>query len=91
MELKVISKEKGAAEIEFAGAKDTVMNAMISELLRDPNVELVTHQKKHPARDIPRLFVKAKDGKPVEAVARAAKKLAKDITELKKAMEEQKA
>lgn len=83
MEIKVLNKTKDEIEIEVIGEEETILTPLRQKLITD---EMVTHANytiMHPIMDNPRLYVKVSDGKPQNALKRAAKALENEYSDLR--------
>jgi len=81
MELKLLNKSKDMMEIEVKGEDETLLYPLQQKLLQDESVEYATYIMGHPLLDHPKLVVKVKEGKPQNALKRAAKALANQYKE----------
>ena len=68
-------------EIEVKGEDETLLYPLQQKLLQDESVEYATYIMGHPLLDHPKLVVKVKEGKPQNALKRAAKALANQYKE----------
>ena len=84
MEVKVEKKDKHAVEITFAGEDVGMVQAIRDYLIEDEEVEFAGVMKEHPETTNPKLILKVKKGDPIKMVVKAADKVAKVATELKK-------
>ncbi|MBN1432743.1 MAG: DNA-directed RNA polymerase subunit L [Methanomicrobiaceae archaeon] len=72
MEIKVIELRDDLARIAFIGEGHTFMNALVDEILRDPEVDVANYSSEFHFTD-PVLLVTTKGGKkPVDAIREAA-------------------
>lgn len=81
MELKLLNKTKDTIEIEIAGEDETLLYPLQQRLVQDESVEYATYIMGHPLLDQPKLVVKVQEGKPQNALKRAAKALANENKE----------
>lgn len=73
MEIKVIELKDDLARIAFIGEGHTFMNALVDEILRDPEVDVANYSSEFHFTD-PVLLVTTKGNKkPVDAIRDAAK------------------
>lgn len=79
---KVVNREKNTITIEILNYDNTLLRALVDEILRDEQVEESRYYIKHPVIDNPQIYVKVKSGKPQAAVKRAIKKLSKTFESL---------
>ena len=84
MEIKVDKKDKTHVEITFVGEDIAMVQTMREYIVEDDNVEFAGVIKDHPEVGNPKLILKVKKGDPVSMAAKAAGKVAKAATELKK-------
>ncbi len=89
MELKLLSEEKNTAKIEVTDPNDTVLNLLVSELLKSSDVAEASYYIGHPYLDKPLLTVKTKKSKPQTAIKKAAEELAKQYGDLRKLLEKE--
>ena len=89
MELKLLSEEKNTAKIEITDPNDTVLNLLVSELLKSSDVAEASYYIGHPHLDKPLLTVKTKRSKPQTAIKKAAEDLAKQYGDLRKLLEKE--
>ena len=69
-------------------ASDTEYKNMLrKKLLEDKKVTYASYFLGHPLLDKPKIVVKVNDGKPLEAIQRAAKALTKDYRDLREQFE----
>ena len=87
MELKLISKSKDSMEIEIIGEDEILLYPLQQKLLQDKAVVFATYDKRHPQLDNPMLTVKVKEGKPQNALKRAAKAIANDYKKFRELFE----
>lgn len=81
MELKLLNKTKDTIEIEVEGEDETLLYPLQQKLVQDESVEFATYIMGHPLLDQPKLVVKVREGKPQNALKRAAKALANENKE----------
>jgi DNA-directed RNA polymerase subunit L len=86
MELKVVSKDKNSIEIEM-DKDETFINPLKEKLLLNSNVDTAICRRGHPLLDKPRIFVRVKKGKPVDALGKAVKDFENDIKSFKTSFE----
>ncbi|MEM2974526.1 MAG: RpoL/Rpb11 RNA polymerase subunit family protein [Candidatus Micrarchaeia archaeon] len=84
MEVKVERKDKHLAEITFVGEDIAMVQAMREYLAENDDVEFAGVLKEHPESASPKLVLRVKKGDPVAMAAKAAGKVAKEATDLKK-------
>ncbi len=72
MEIKVIELKKDLARIAFIGEGHTFMNALVDEILKNPDVDVANYSSEFHFTD-PVLLVTTKKGKnPIDAIRDAA-------------------
>ncbi len=81
MELKLLNKTKDLIELEVRGEDETLLYPLQQKLVEDESVEYATYIMGHPLLEHPKLVVKVIDGKPQNALKRAAKALANKYKE----------
>lgn len=87
--MKVIAKGRNVLELEIE-EDEGFLNALQTLLSEDNNVELAYCTTDHPLTGKPKFFIRTKKGSPKEALKRAIRKFAKELssfeTEFKKAV-----
>ncbi len=81
MELNLLNKTKDTIEVEVRGEDETLLYPLQQKLVEDESVEFATYIMGHPLLEHPKLIVKVKEGKPQNALKRAAKALANKYRE----------
>ena len=81
MELTLLNKTKDTIEIQVKGEDETLLYPLQQKLVEDDSVEYATYVMGHPLLDQPKLVVKVREGKPQNALKRAAKALANENKE----------
>ncbi len=89
MEMKLLSEDKNMIKVEISGPDDTVLNLLVSELLREPDVAEASYNIGHPELDKPFLILKTKKVKPQTALRKAAEALGKQYKDLGKLLEKE--
>ena len=89
MELKLVSEDKNVAKIEVDAPDDTVLNLLVTELLKSPDVAEASYHVGHPHLDKPILTIKTKRSKPQAALKKAAEDLAEQYRAVKKLLEKE--
>lgn len=84
-----MSEDKNTAKIQVTDADDTVLNLLVSELLKSSEVAEASYYIGHPYLDKPLLTVKTKKTKPQAAIKKAAEGLAEQYRDLKKLLEKE--
>jgi DNA-directed RNA polymerase subunit L len=93
LDLGIVLIEKGKNHIEVELSEPTgnvILEPLKERLLADDTVEMATHDSDHPMYGKRVLFVRVKSGKPQNAVKRALKDIANDLSEAKKAVDKAK-
>ncbi len=91
MDIVLINKDKDSIEVLLDEPSGNVLlEPLKDKLLKDPTVEIATHDSDHPMYGKRRLFVRVKSGKPQNAVKRALKDLSNDYKTFKKAVDKAK-
>lgn len=73
MKINILKKEKDYLEFEIEGENETLLEPLKNALLRDEAVEYANYYIRHPKLDHPVFYVKVIEGKPQNAVKRAAR------------------
>ena len=81
MDVKLIKKEDNAIEFAMTGDK-TIAMLVRGYLLQDENVDFAAFAQDHPLVDEVRMFVRVKNGDPVEAVRSAIERAKADLIQL---------
>lgn len=82
MEIKVIELKADLARIAFIGEGHTYMNALVDEILRNPDVDVANYNSEFHFSD-PVLLVTTKDGKdPIDAIRKAAAGISDNCSQL---------
>ncbi|MCD6382969.1 MAG: DNA-directed RNA polymerase subunit L [Candidatus Latescibacterota bacterium] len=89
MKITVIKKEKDYLEFVVEGENETLLEPLKNALLNDEAVEYANYYIRHPKLDQPVFFVKVAEGKPQNAVKRAAKALINEYKNLLKDFQKQ--
>jgi DNA-directed RNA polymerase subunit L len=89
MEFKLVGEEKNSARIEVTDPEDTILNLLVSELLKSADVAEASYYVGHPHLDKPVLMVKTKRSKPQAALKKAAEDLAGQYGDLRKLLEKE--
>ncbi|MQY54497.1 MAG: DNA-directed RNA polymerase subunit L [Methanosarcinales archaeon] len=82
--VKILEKKEKEVRIEIEGEDHTLLAPLTSKLLEDEKVDLATYNIKHTLMSNPVLYVKMKEGDPIEAVKSAAASLASDFEEFER-------
>lgn len=87
MQFKVLSEDKNAITIEVDNPDDTILNPLISELLKASDIAEARYHAGHPELEKPILVIKTKKGKPNAILKKAAENLAEQYGEARKLLE----
>jgi DNA-directed RNA polymerase subunit L len=79
--VRILERSENVVRLEIAGEDHTLLAPLTSKLLENDNVDLATYNIQHTLRSNPVLFVKMKEGDPLEAVKSAVASLASDFEE----------
>ena len=82
--VKILEKKEKEVRIEIEGEDHTLLAPLMSKLLENEKVDLATYNIKHTLMSNPVLYVKMKEGDPIEAVKSAAASLASDFEEFER-------
>lgn len=82
MKINILKKEKDYLEFEIEGVNETLLEPLKNALLRDEAVEYANYYIRHPKLDNPVFYVKVIEGKPQNAVKRAARNIANKYKDL---------
>lgn len=82
--VKILEKKEKEVRIEIEGEDHTLLAPLTSKLLENEKVDLATYNIKHTLMSNPVLYVKMKEGDPIEAVKSAAASLASDFEEFER-------
>ena len=89
MEFKLLSEDKNLIKIEVVDPDETLLNPLVSELLRNSEVAEARYQMGHPQFDKPVLIIRTRKTKPQTALKKAAEDLAEQFREAKKLFEKE--
>lgn len=79
--LKVLEKKAKEVKIEIEGEDHTLLAPLSSKLLENEKVDIATYSIKYTLMSNPVLYVKMREGDPIEAVKSAAASLASEFEE----------
>lgn len=89
MIVKVLELEKNKARLVIQGEGHTFMNALLEEILRDPDVDVARYVIEFQFSD-PELIVTTRNKKnPITIISKACRRLSKQCEELIKGLEKQ--
>ncbi len=89
MQLRLLEKQKDAIRVEVANPDDTLIQPLLTALLRDDDVADALYYSGHPQLDKPVLTVRTKKGSPQAALKRAAKGLSGEYAGAKRLLEKE--
>ena len=81
MQLRVLEKQKDSIRVEVTNPDETLVQPLITALLKDGDVADALYYSGHPQLDKPVLTIRTRKGSPQEALERAAKGLASEYAE----------
>jgi len=82
MDIKILELEDTEARILFSGEGHTYLNALVNELLNDPDVDVARYNMKFPDSD-PELYVSTVGKKsPIAVIIAAAQRIAASCDDL---------
>lgn len=87
MKFKIIEESKNSMVFELEGEEHSYPGLLCWALLKDPRVELAVYDLDHPLVGTPRLFLKTKNKKPVNALKDAVDFLENEFKNFKKQLE----
>ncbi len=76
MQLRLLEKQKDSLRVEVTNPDDTLIQPLLTALLKDEDVSDALYYSGHPQLDKPVLTIRTKRGSPQAALKRAAKDLA---------------
>ena len=79
--VKILEEKDRVVKIEIEGEDHTLLVPLTSKLLENGKVEIATYNIPHTLRSNPILYVKMKEGDPLEAIKSAVTSLASDFKE----------
>lgn len=79
--VRIVERKDKEIRIEIDGEDHTLLAPLASKLLDNEQVDFATYTIEHTLRSNPVLFVKMKEGDPVEAIKSAVASLASDFEE----------
>jgi len=77
--LQILEKSEKVVKIEIEGEDHTLLAPLSSKLLENEKVDIATYSIKHTLMSNPVLYVKMREGDPIEAVRSAAASLASEF------------
>ncbi|HUV79488.1 MAG TPA: DNA-directed RNA polymerase subunit L [Candidatus Bathyarchaeia archaeon] len=82
--VRILEAKENVVRIEIEGEDHTLLAPLTSKLLENEQVDIATYSIKHTLRSNPVLYVKMKEGAPLEAVKSAVAALASEFEEFGK-------
>ena len=82
--IKITERTENVVRIELEGEDHTLLVPLTSKLLENEKVAIATYSMKSTLRGNPVLYVKMKEGDPLEAIISAAASLASEFEEFGK-------
>ena len=82
--VKILEAKENVVRIEIEGEDHTLLAPLTSKLLENEQVDIATYNIQHTLRSNPVLYVKMKEGAPLEAVKSAVASLASEFEEFGK-------
>ncbi len=79
--VRIIERSGRELRVELPGEDHTLLAPLTSKLLENEDVDIATYAIKHKLMGTPVLYVKMKDGDPLEALISAATALAQEYAE----------
>lgn len=79
--VRLVKRKDREVRLEIEGEDHTLLAPLTSKLLENEQVDIATYTIEHTLSSNPVLFVKMKDGDPVEAIKSAIASLASDFEE----------
>ncbi|MEA2074214.1 MAG: DNA-directed RNA polymerase subunit L [Euryarchaeota archaeon] len=82
--IRIMEENENVVRIEIEGEDHTLLAPLTSKLLDNEQVDIATYNIQHTLRSNPVLYVKMKEGNPLEAVKSAVTSLALEFEEFEK-------
>ncbi len=82
--IRILEENENVVRIEIEGEDHTLLAPLTSKLLDNEQVDIATYNIQHTLRSNPVLYVKMKEGNPLEAVKSAVASLALEFEEFEK-------
>ncbi len=82
--VKILEKKDNVVRIEIEGEDHTLLKPLTSVLLDNEKVDIATYTIPHTLRSNPILYVKMKEGDPIEALKSAVTSLASEFEEFER-------
>lgn len=84
MELKKIRKTSKELELEVIGENETLLNPITEVLLKNKNVDYASYITDHPESNKRRLYVRVKNGEPLDILKKAVKQVESELKDFEK-------
>jgi DNA-directed RNA polymerase subunit L len=84
MKVRILERGERSLKIEIIGEGHTFCNLLRDFLLRNPDVEFAAYRIDHPLVSNPVFYVRTKDGRPEEALRKAAEDMVVALEDFKK-------
>lgn len=82
--VRILEAKENVVRIEIEGEDHTLLAPLTSKLLENEQVDIATYSIQHTLRSNPVLYVKMREGNPLEAVKSAVASLASEFEEFEK-------
>jgi DNA-directed RNA polymerase subunit L len=82
--VRILERSGNIVRLEIVGENHTLLAPLTSKLLENEQVDLATYNIQHTLRSNPVLFVKMREGDPLEAVKSAVASLMSDFEEFER-------
>ena len=89
MQLRLLEKQKDSIRVEVTNPDETLVQPLITALLKDEDVADALYYSGHPQLDKPVLTIRVKKGSAQAALKRAAKGLAGEYAGAQKLLEKE--
>ena len=84
MELKKIRKTSKELELEIIGENETMLNPITEILLKNKDVDYASYITDHPESNKRRLYVRVKNGEPIDILKKAVKQVESELKDFEK-------
>jgi DNA-directed RNA polymerase subunit L len=84
MELRKIRKTSKELELEVTGENETMLNPITEILLKNKNVDYASYIADHPESNKRRLYVRVKNGEPIDILKKAVKQVESELKDFEK-------
>ena len=82
--VRLLERSENVVRLELVGEDHTLLAPLVSRLLENEKVDLATYNIQHTLKSNPVLFVKMREGDPLEAVKSAVASLVLDFEEFER-------